>query len=86
MLAEDKQAWLEKINIALDEVRPHLAVDGGDVEVVDISSDFQVSVKWSGNCEICEMSTMTLRAGVEQTLKNKFSQIQSVIAVNGYSA
>ena len=79
----DKQEWIEKINIALDEVRPHLAVDGGNVEVVDVSETFEVLVKWSGNCEVCNMSAMTLRAGIEQTLKNKYPQVQSVKAVNG---
>jgi Fe-S cluster biogenesis protein NfuA len=82
----DKQDWLERIHGALDEVRPHLAVDGGDVQVVDITPEFEVQVKWTGNCEFCEMSAMTLRAGIEQTLKNKFPQIQSVTAVNGHLA
>ena len=83
MSVSDKAEWLEKINVALEEVRPHLAVDGGDVQVVDISPDFDVQVKWSGNCEFCDMSAMTLRAGIEQTLRNKYPQIKSVIAVNG---
>lgn len=83
MSSSDKQNWLERINGALDEVRPHLAVDGGNVEAVDITSEFEVRVQWKGNCEFCEMSAMTLRAGIEQTLKNKFPQIQTVTAVNG---
>ncbi len=86
MSNKEKQNWIQKINEALEEVRPHLAVDGGNVEVVDVSEDFEVQVRWTGNCEFCEMSAMTLRAGVEQTLKNKFSQIQSVVAVNGMEA
>ena len=83
MALADKQEWIERINEALEEVRPHLAVDGGDVQVVDVSPNFEVSVKWTGNCEFCEMSAMTLRAGIEQTLKKRFSEIQSVVAVNG---
>ena len=82
MQTSEKQVWLEKLNVALDEVRPHLAVDGGNVQVVDISSEYEVQVRWIGNCEHCEMSAMTLRAGVEQTLKNKYPEIQSVVAVN----
>ena len=70
MSTVDKQEWLEKINQALEEVRPHLAVDGGNVEVVDVTDTFEVQVKWTGNCQFCDMSSMTLRAGVEQTLKN----------------
>ncbi len=83
MSLTDKQDWLEKINGALEEIRPHLAVDGGNVHVVDITPEFDVQVRWTGNCASCEMSSMTLRAGVEQTLKNKYPQIHSVIAVNG---
>lgn len=83
MSSAEKEVWLQKINKALEEVRPHLAVDGGNVEVVDITEDWQVKVKWTGNCEFCEMSAMTLRAGVEQTLKQKFPQVNSVVAVNG---
>ncbi len=83
MSNEEKQDWIEKINLALDDVRPHLAVDGGNVHAVDISSDFEVHVKWTGNCEFCDMSAMTLRAGIEQTLKNRFPEIQGVVAVNG---
>ena len=79
----DKKEWLERIHVALEEVRPHLAVDGGNVEVVDITPEFDVRVQWTGNCEFCEMSAMTLRAGIEQTLRNKYPQIQSVTAING---
>lgn len=86
MNQEEKQKYIDQINTALDDIRPHLAVDGGDVEVVDISDEWDVSIKWIGNCASCEMSTMTLRAGVEHTLKRGFPQIKSVIPVNGISA
>lgn len=82
MQIAEKQAWLDKLNNALDDVRPHLAVDGGNVQVVDISPEYEVHVRWIGNCQHCEMSEMTLRAGVEQTLKHKYPEIQAVVAVN----
>lgn len=83
MTEQEKEQWITQINTALDDIRPHLEVDGGNVEVVDINDKWDVSIKWVGNCEFCEMSTMTLRAGIEHTLKRGFPQINSVIPVNG---
>ena len=79
----DKKDFLSKIDKALDKIRPHLAVDGGNIEVVDILDDYTVQVRWMGNCINCSMSAMTMRAGVEQTLKSEFPEIQHVVAVNG---
>ncbi len=78
----EKIVFLTQIDAALDDVRPHLAVDGGNVEVVGITDDMKVQIKWLGNCEGCSMSMMTLRAGIEQTIRSKMPQIQGVIAMN----
>ncbi|MEM9824878.1 MAG: NifU family protein [Bacteroidota bacterium] len=86
MLTEEKNKMIERIDRALDDIRPHLAVDGGNVEVMDVSDDFHVKIKWLGNCESCAMSVMTLRAGIEETLKNKIPEITGVEAINGYVA
>jgi Fe-S cluster biogenesis protein NfuA len=82
MVLESKSQLIEKINHALDDVRPFLEVDGGNVEVVDVTDDMTVKVKWLGNCENCSMSTMTLKAGIEQAIKSKLPEIHAVIAVN----
>lgn len=82
----DKERLKVRVNGALDEIRPHLAVDGGDIELVDITDDFIVQVKWLGNCEFCTMSVMTMRAGVEQAIMNRISEIKGVHAVNGMPA
>ena len=74
---------IKEIDIILNDIRPHLKVDGGDIEVVDVTDEFTVKVKWLGNCINCSMSAMTMRAGVEQTIKAKFPEIQNVIALNG---
>lgn len=79
----DKDQLLERIDAALDDVRPHLAVDGGDVEVVDITDDNIVKIKWLGNCQNCSMSVMTMRAGIEQAIRFKVPEVAGVIAVNG---
>ena len=83
MSLKDKQDLLERVDVALDDIRPHLKVDGGNVELVDITEDFRVQIKWLGNCESCSMSAMTMRAGIEQTIKGKVPEISSVEAVNG---
>jgi len=83
MSTEEKTEIIEKINLALDEVRPHLKVDGGDVEVVDVTDDLVAKVKWLGNCQLCSMSTMTMKAGIEQAIKQKIPSITAVEAVNG---
>ena len=83
MSSEEKKEIIEKINLALDEVRPHLKVDGGDVEVVDVTDDLVAKVKWLGNCQLCSMSAMTMKAGIEQAVKQKIPSITAVVAVNG---
>jgi len=85
MSKAEHQALVERVDEALEEIRPHLKVDGGNIEVVEITDDMTVRVKWLGNCEFCSMSAMTMKAGVEQTLKSKIPEIQSIEAVNGIS-
>ena len=79
----DKEALLKRVDTALDDVRPHLKVDGGNVEVVDITDDMILQIKWIGNCQSCSMSAMTMRAGIEQTVKGQVPEIVGVEAVNG---
>ena len=84
MTETERDIWFEKINKALDDIRPHLAVDEGNIEIVDITPDMQVKIKWLGNCEFCSMSAMTMRAGVEQAIKSKVPEVSSIVAVNGF--
>lgn len=79
----DKQEILTKIDAALDDVRPHLKVDGGNVEVVDYTEDKMVIVKWLGTCQSCNMSVMTMKAGLEQAIRSKLPEIAGVKAING---
>ena len=72
-----------RVNVALDTIRPHLAVDGGNVEIVEITDANVLKIKWLGACEACNMSWMTMRAGIEQTIKNQVPEIMGVEAVNG---
>lgn len=77
---------LEKVNEALDEIRPHLAVDGGNIEIVEITDDLVVKIKWLGNCAFCSMSEMTMKAGVEQAVKSRIPSIKEVVAVNDFKS
>ncbi len=83
MLDSEKKVLLARVDKALDTVRPHLKVDGGNVEVVDISDDMMVSIKWLGNCEFCSMSAMTMRAGIKEAIIQQVPEIKEVIPVNG---
>ncbi|MCU0349027.1 MAG: NifU family protein [Saprospiraceae bacterium] len=82
MLAQEKAALINRINEALDDVRPHLMSDGGNIEVVDVTEDMTVMVRWLGNCQNCNMSLMTMKAGIEVAIKNKIPEVQHIEAVN----
>jgi len=83
MDVQEKQSLMKQIDEALNDIRPHLAADGGDVELVDLTDDMTVMVKWKGNCENCFMSLMTMKAGIEQAIKNKVPSVSQVEAING---
>jgi len=71
----------EQVQAALNLVRPALQADGGDVELIDVSEDGVVSVKLKGACGSCPMSTMTLKMGIERTLKDKVPGVKEVVQV-----
>ncbi|HEX75086.1 MAG TPA: NifU family protein [Dehalococcoidia bacterium] len=70
----------DKVEEILDRVRPSLRADGGDVELVDVK-DGIVSVKLTGACSGCPMSTLTLKNGIERFLKEEISDIKEVVAM-----
>jgi Fe-S cluster biogenesis protein NfuA len=71
----------EQIKIALENVRPSLQADGGDVEFVSVSDDGVVSVKLTGACGGCPMAQMTLKMGIESYLKKEIPEVSSVVGV-----
>ncbi len=73
----------EKVQKALDEVRPMLQRDGGDVELVEVDQETGiVKVRLTGACKGCPMSQMTLKAGIERYLKSEVPEVTSVEAVD----
>jgi len=71
----------EEVKKALEEIRPHLLADGGDVELVEITKEGVVKVRLMGACAGCPMRQMTLTQGIGRFLKKKVPQIQRVEAV-----
>lgn len=71
----------ERVAEVLNQVRPALQADGGDVELVDVSEEGVVSVKLTGACGSCPMSTMTLKMGIEKTLMENIPEVKEVVQV-----
>ena len=72
---------IEKIEIALQSIRPFLQKDGGDVEFVELTKENVVKVRLLGACETCSMSAMTLKAGIEESIINAIPQVTGVEAI-----
>ncbi|HMB15674.1 MAG TPA: NifU family protein [Pelovirga sp.] len=71
----------QRVQEVLDMVRPALQADGGDVELVDVSDEGVVSVKLTGACGSCPMSTMTLKMGIEKNLMEQIPEVKEVVQV-----
>jgi len=71
----------EKVEAALNKVRPSLQADGGDVELIEVTSDGVVKVKLTGACRGCPLSQMTLKAGIEKVIKQEVPEVKEVVAV-----
>ena len=71
----------DKVETALNKVKPSLQADGGDVELVEVTPEGVVKVKLTGACAGCPMSQMTLKAGIERLLKQEVPEVKEVIAV-----
>ena len=80
--SSDKEiAMVEEVKKVLDMIRPALQADGGDVELVEVGDDGVVKVRLVGACGHCPMSTMTLKMGIERTLKDKVPGVKEVVSV-----
>lgn len=77
----DKKAVEAKVLLALDQLRPFLNDDGGDMELVEIKDDGMVVVRLLGSCKDCSMSHITLKAGLEEAVKKMAPEVTSVVAL-----
>lgn len=81
-MANTKEELLQKVQNVLDQVRPYLQQDGGDITFVELTDDNVVNVELIGACGSCPFSTMTLKNGVEATMKKALPEIKEVVAIN----
>jgi Fe-S cluster biogenesis protein NfuA len=81
MEKDEKKLLVTKIKTALDNLRPYLVADGGDVAFVSLNAKMEVKVRLSGACQDCPFNVHTLKAGVEQSLIQEIPEITKVFAV-----
>ena len=71
-----------KVQDALDTIRPYLEADGGNVEVIEITKDNTLRIELKGACKTCNMSQMTMKSGIEETIRRAVPEIKDIISVN----
>jgi len=78
----EKPGILQRVEEALESIRPFLITDGGNVRIVEITDDMIVNLELLGACGTCPMSAMTLKAGVEESIRKAVPEIRGVYAIN----
>jgi Fe-S cluster biogenesis protein NfuA len=78
----DKESITLKVNEAMTQLRPHLHADGGDMELVEITDDGIVKVRLLGSCSDCNMSMMTIKAGLVDVLKSAVPEVTGVESIS----
>lgn len=76
----EKNATEQKVLKALDRIRPYLQNDGGDIEFIELTADYQVVVKLTGACHGCPFAMQTLKAGVEQAVMQEVPEVKGVVS------
>ena len=76
------EAIKERVEKALEKIRPYLVADGGDISVVDITDEMVLRVEMKGACNGCPFSMQTLKAGVEMAVRNEVPEITGVVDIN----
>lgn len=82
MTDTEKADIKSRVEKALDTLRPFLKADGGDVELVDVSDDMEVSIRLLGSCQHCQISDMTMKLGIEEGVKREVPEIKTITAIN----
>ena len=81
-ITSDHSQLIHQVEEALKTIRPYLKADGGDVKIVEIDDQKVVHLELLGACGSCPMSTMTMKAGVEEAIKRRVPEVTGVLAVN----
>ncbi|HAJ99412.1 MAG TPA: hypothetical protein DCM62_05250 [Bacteroidales bacterium] len=82
MSVQPREELVQRIENVIDQIRPYLQADGGNIRFVNLTDDNVVNVELLGACGSCPMSQMTLKAGVEQAMKKAIPEVKSVEAIN----
>jgi len=77
-----KEEIVRRVDAALDNIRPYLQTDGGNVKILELTDDMTIRLELLGACGNCPMSTMTLKAGVEEAIKKSVPEVVAVEAIN----
>ena len=77
-----KKSLLSRVNKGLESIRPFLAADGGDLKLVKINSDNIVFIEFKGACKTCDVNQMTLKLGIEESVKKYAPEIVSVETID----
>lgn len=81
-MEKEAKSLMERVGEALDEIRPFLNADGGDLSIVDITEDHVLLIEFTGACSSCSMNNMTFKNGVEDAIKRLVPEIKRVEPVN----
>ena len=81
-MTHTREELISKVQNVLEQVRPYLQQDGGDIIFVELTDDNVVNVELTGACGSCPFITMTLKNGVETTMKKALPEIKEVVAIN----
>jgi len=82
MAKSENQELIKKVEEIINQIRPYLEADGGNIRFVELTTDNVVNVELQGACATCPMSIMTLKNGVEEAVKKAIPEIKSVEAIN----
>ncbi len=82
-MSKEGKSIESRIEQALENIRPFLRADGGDVELVEITSDMKVSIRLLGSCKHCQVSDMTMKFGIEEGIKREVPEVTEIEAING---
>ena len=78
----NQENLLSRVNKGLDDIRPYLATDGGNLSLVKITSDLTVFIRFEGACKTCDVNQMTLKLGIEESVKKHAPEIKSVETID----
>jgi Fe-S cluster biogenesis protein NfuA len=76
------ESLYRKVEDALNTIRPYLEADGGDVEIIEITANQILRIELKGACKTCNMSHMTMKSGIEETIRRAVPEIKEIISVN----